>query len=248
MNTKRRSARVGIRLATGLGTAVGLFPLASGIAFAATADIQGGLNTFSVHVSGLTSNSDKCKVFLDDRPDPMVGSPAQSGPNGDFVADYENIVVAPGSHTVRVTCTDTNDSTLVDLQEKITVGGQEDAAPASPTAENLFSGTYTAKTNSEAQTWKVTPCGDGCARIDASGSYIQNWSGDAHLVDGRWTVTVDRPDAVMCLRQRGAGTAHYSIDSALTGGSVVVDVAAGNVCGKPPETLPAEGIALTRTG
>lgn len=178
----------------------------------------------------------------------MVGGPAQAGVNGDFVANYENLVVAPGSHTLRVSCTDTYDSPLVDLEEKITVGGQEATASPSPTTENLFSGTYSAMTNSEIQKRKVTPCGDGCAHIEGSGSYIQNWSGDAKLADGKWTLTIDRPDAVMCLRQRGAGTAHYSIDAALTGGSVVVDVAPGNICGKPPETLPPEGIALTRTG
>jgi hypothetical protein len=249
MNTIGRCTRTGIRLAIGLEAAVSLFPLASGSAFAATADIEGGLNTFSVHVSDLASKSDKCLVFLDNRPDPFVGSPAQEpGPNGGFVAKYENMVVGPGSHSVRVTCTDKDDSTLLNLEETITVGEQEGTAPGSPSTAKQFSGTYIAKTNVEHQTWKVNACGDGCAHIEASGDFIKNWTADAKLADGAWTWMVDRPDAVYCIRQRGAGTAHYSIDAALTGGSVVVDVAADNICGKPVETLAAEGIALTKTG
>ena len=91
-------------------------------------------------------------------------------------------------------------------EQEIIVGTQE---TPSPSADGQFRGTYAMTTNVEAQTWIVTSCGDGCARVSASGPNIQSWSADAQLVNGTWMIAVSRPDAVQCIRQRTTGSALF---------------------------------------
>jgi hypothetical protein len=52
-------------------------------------------------------------------------------------------------------------------------------------------------------TWTVTPCGTGCVNVadpggvDADGPFAP-YSGQAHLTDGQWTMTVNSADAATC--------------------------------------------------
>jgi hypothetical protein len=89
---------------------------------------------------------------------------------------------------------------------------------ASPARADDFSGTYLETGPGFQSTWLVTPCGPNCAHVaDSSG-----WSADAHVTYGRWTFSVDRPDATKCLNGIFApGTALYSVDVARLDGTVV---------------------------
>ncbi|BBY05610.1 hypothetical protein MNVI_09280 [Mycobacterium noviomagense] len=84
-----------------------------------------------------------------------------------------------------------------------------------------FSGTFIRTgpgTESDWQsTWVVTPCGPGCAHVaDSTG-----WNADAHIIKGRWTFEVSRPDATKCLDGWAPGIANYSVDAARLDGWVV---------------------------
>jgi len=54
--------------------------------------------------------------------------------------------------------------------------------------------------------WSISSCNppavtDECARVSAVAQPIAKayaWYGDAHIVDGRWTMTVDVPDGLRC--------------------------------------------------
>ena len=92
---------------------------------------------------------------------------------------------------------------------------------ASPARADNFSGTFLRTgpgTESTWQsTWFVTPCGPGCTHVaDSSG-----WNADAHIINGRWTFEVNRPDATKCLDGWAPGTANYSVDAARLDGWVV---------------------------
>jgi hypothetical protein len=89
---------------------------------------------------------------------------------------------------------------------------------ASPARADNFSGTYILTGPGTESTWFVTPCGPGCTHVaDSSG-----WSADAHIINGRWTFSVDRPDATKCLNDGWApGIANYSVDAARLDGWVV---------------------------
>ncbi len=92
---------------------------------------------------------------------------------------------------------------------------------ASPSRADNFNGTYIRTgpgTASDWQsTWVVTPCGPGCTHVaDSTG-----WSADAHIINGRWTFEVNRPDATKCLDGWEPGTANYSVDAARLDGWVV---------------------------
>jgi hypothetical protein len=93
---------------------------------------------------------------------------------------------------------------------------------ASPAQADDFSGTYIrtgpGTPSAWQSTWLVTPCGPGCAHVaDSSG-----WGVDAHMTNGRWTFSVDRPDATRCLNDGWApGTALYSVDAVRLDGIVV---------------------------
>lgn len=81
-----------------------------------------------------------------------------------------------------------------------------------------FNGTYVQTGPGTQSTWFVTSCGPGCAHMaDSSG-----WSADAHVVNGQWTFSVDRPDATVRRNgSRAPGTALYSVDIPKLVGTVV---------------------------
>src|SRR5579884_495008 len=93
---------------------------------------------------------------------------------------------------------------------------------ASPARVDDFSGTYVrtgpgTESDDWQTTWVVTPCGPGCTHVaDSTG-----WSADAHIINGRWTFEVNRPDATKCLDGWEPGTANYSVDAARLDGWVV---------------------------
>jgi len=96
---------------------------------------------------------------------------------------------------------------------------------ASPVRADDFSGAYLRTGLGTQSTWFVTPCGPGCAHVaDSSG-----WSADAHMVNGQWTFSIDRPDATRCRNGSWApgtslyspGTSLYSVDAGKLAGTVV---------------------------
>ena len=113
---------------------------------------------------------------------------------------------------------------------------------ASAARADDFSGTYVMTAPDAQSTWVVTPCGPECAHVaDSSG-----WSADAHVVNGQWTFSVDRPDATVCInRARAPGTALYSFDLARQAGTVVTSVAAP--CAQAPGYSRPIYFTLTRT-
>jgi hypothetical protein len=49
--------------------------------------------------------------------------------------------------------------------------------------------------------WAVTPCGSGCVHVTGIPQPVAGavgYGGDAQLVDGRYTLTVDVPDGLRC--------------------------------------------------
>lgn len=49
--------------------------------------------------------------------------------------------------------------------------------------------------------WSITSCGDGCVHVFAIARPVAKafaYTGDARLVDGRYTLTVDVPDGLRC--------------------------------------------------
>lgn len=93
---------------------------------------------------------------------------------------------------------------------------------AIPAHADSFGGTYIrtgpgTEADDWQSTWVVTPCGAGCAHVaDSTG-----WSADAHVINGRWTFEVFRPDATKCLNGWAPGIANYSVDAARLDGWVV---------------------------
>lgn len=77
--------------------------------------------------------------------------------------------------------------------------------------------------------WTVTSCGSGCAQI--IGDNALKW--EAHLADGRWIATVQRPDAVDCQNGTAApGRSELSLDAATLKGNIV-STSDGPACGSP---------------
>ncbi len=110
---------------------------------------------------------------------------------------------------------------------------------ASPAWAEDFSGMYTvvlsgatapglAAGNAPAM-WRVTPCGPGCAYV--FGENGLKW--EAHLANGRWTATVQRPDAVDCKNgTHASGTSTLSLDAQTLRGTIV-GTSDGPACGSP---------------
>lgn len=89
---------------------------------------------------------------------------------------------------------------------------------AAPAHADSFTGTYLHTAPGTKSTWVVTSCGAGCTHVDDS----DGWSADAHLVNGQWTFSIDRPDATKCRNgSRAPGTALYSVNPAKLVGTVV---------------------------
>jgi hypothetical protein len=91
--------------------------------------------------------------------------------------------------------------------------------------------------------WTVKPCGSGCAYV--FGDNGLKW--DAHLVNGRWSATVQRPDAIDCKNgTAAAGTSTLSLDAGTLQGTMV-STSDGPACGSPtPITGPSIFIIMDK--
>ena len=98
------------------------------------------------------------------------------------------------------------------------------AAPPA-VADDGLSGTYTYSetgASPHSRTWTLTPCGNGCTHVVASASSTGKtggFSGDLHLLNGSWEMTVDRPDLLWCPdgRTLPGSTAFFLAPAALGG-------------------------------
>jgi hypothetical protein len=95
---------------------------------------------------------------------------------------------------------------------------------ASPAwADEPFNGMYSLDNSGDPgipSTWIAnSTCGPmGCIAHIASS---RGWGGDAQLVNGRWTMTVDRPDGTLCVDGRLSGaTQTWSWDPVTLAGEV----------------------------
>jgi hypothetical protein len=110
-----------------------------------------------------------------------------------------------------------------------------------------FNGTYSLDNSGEPgapTTWIATStCGptDCIAHVASS----RGWGGDAQLVDGRWTMTVDRPDGTFCLDGQLSGAIQaWSWDPVtLTGEVRGIPNGQGAGC-----EAPADSFTLTKIG
>jgi hypothetical protein len=82
-------------------------------------------------------------------------------------------------------------------------------------------------------TWRITPCGAGCARVASS----LGWTTDLHLTQNMWKAT--RTLDVDC--GRGASTITYTIDAMKLTGTVTNNVP----CGSTPSVF-VEPATLTK--
>lgn len=264
MNTQTRCTRTARSLSVGAAAAVPMLFFASGIASATDAVVsQDGPGSLKVHITGVSgpgyiSGADNCSVWLDrdpandppNNPNPTGGAPAAA----DNTVDFHKLgadVSQP--HTVWIKCYHAGKQTSFwDAERSYTPSTS--AAPEAPAAQQgpatsagaTFKGTYTMTAiQANTETWVVTPCGPGCATVVASGPRIKSWSATAQFVNGKWQITVSRPDAVKCPDGSTApGTTHYSVDGSLTGGTLVTDY--GAVCGGQPGTTPIDVLTLTK--
>jgi hypothetical protein len=119
--------------------------------------------------------------------------------------------------------------------------------PSPACTDEPFNGTYSLDNSGEPgalTTWIATSaCGptDCIAHVASS----RGWGGDAQLVDGRWTMTVDRPDGTFCLDgQLSGATQTWSWDPVtLTGEVSGVPNGQGAGC-----EAPADSFTLTKIG
>jgi hypothetical protein len=111
-------------------------------------------------------------------------------------------------------------------------------------ADDGLSGTYNyVNETGFTSTWTVTPCGSGCAHVFTSHS-AANY--DLMLRNGRWTATVNPPDAVRCKDGTPAqATVTISVDAATLTGTSTTSSTVG-VCGDPPMTYGPDKFTLTK--
>jgi hypothetical protein len=120
-------------------------------------------------------------------------------------------------------------------------------------ADNDLSGTYKYNSTSTgdqsgvfSRTWTITSCGTGCAHVVASASGGDTgYTGDMHLANGRWEMTLQRPDISTCIDGRKLpGTYTYSLDPATLRGTAT-GKGADDCTGKPYSDQA--GFTLVRT-
>lgn len=83
--------------------------------------------------------------------------------------------------------------------------------------------------------WLIRPCSPGCVQVDAvpqpNGQAVP-YKGDAHLANGRYTLSIDQPDGVRCLVYFLPSHDVYTWDAVTLAGSVTSTFDAG--CGGAP--------------
>ncbi|MDG4667187.1 hypothetical protein [Mycobacterium sp. 236(2023)] len=101
------------------------------------------------------------------------------------------------------------------------------AAPASADGP-IFKGTFLLTTqDGSTNTWVVTPCGAGCARVVSD----TRLDADAHLADGQWHFTYTHPTGWDCEDGTDApATRRVAVDAATLQGTVAQGP--DNVCGE----------------
>jgi len=110
-----------------------------------------------------------------------------------------------------------------------------------------FDGTYSLDNSGEPgalTTWMADSTCGPTGRIAHIAS-SRGWSGDARLVGGRWTMTVDRPDGTVCLDGQLSGAIQtWSWDPETLNGEVSgVPNGRGANC-----EAPADSFTLTKVG
>lgn len=114
---------------------------------------------------------------------------------------------------------------------------------AAPAHADDFSGTYDLNFGADnVATWTITPCGGEpfipCVQVAQTGGKMQPWNGEADLSVGKWTMVVDRPDAIGCADGKTfPALTTYSWDAVTLSGWV--SVYNNGVCGGEPRTLSA---------
>ena len=108
-----------------------------------------------------------------------------------------------------------------------------------------MSGTYTAAVEDKKATWTFTSCGPGCAHV-ASDS---NWTADAKLANGQWTMSRVADEGVTCDDGTSSpGTVTYSWDAVTLQGNIIAKSQPG-ACGNAESTeSPSHTLTLTKTG
>lgn len=119
--------------------------------------------------------------------------------------------------------------------------------PSPACTDEPFNGTYSLDNSGEPgalTTWIATStCGptDCIAHVASS----RGWGGDAQLVDGRWTMTVDRPDGTFCLDGQLSGAIQTWSGDPVTLTGEVSGIPNGQGAGCE---APADSFTLTKTG
>ena len=92
-----------------------------------------------------------------------------------------------------------------------------------------------AQSDAFSRAWTITSCGTGCAHVVASPSADGDtgYTGDMHLANGHWEMTVQRQGVSICNDGRKLpGTYTYSLDPATLRGTAV-GKGADDCTGKP---------------
>lgn len=125
---------------------------------------------------------------------------------------------------------------------------------ASPATADL-SGTYTLSvSNGRSYTWAITDCGSSCADIASTETQSdQAFGGQAQLSGNSWTLTVQRPDALVCESDGStyAGTSTFTWDATTLSGSetTTLTAATDGPCGDTAGYVTDPGtFELTKIG
>lgn len=118
------------------------------------------------------------------------------------------------------------------------------AAPAAADGP-VFNGTFRfASDDGSTNTWVVTPCGAGCARVVSDTGYVD---AQARLTDGQWRFTYTHPSAWDCEDGTYApGTRAVSVDAVTLRGTVAQGPDA--VCGEVDVVDDPYGFTLDQIG
>lgn len=132
-------------------------------------------------------------------------------------------------------CTTTTYSVLPTSTSTLPPTSPPTSAPnaADPPPEELLNGVYTTLVGQIEAQWTIkSSCADAVCTATISSSN-GGWTGDAALANGRWDLTVVRPDGTTCRNGTAKpSTNHYSWDAATLVGTV--DSSYDAVCAGEP--------------